>query len=528
MGNYKLVIPSAGTGSRVGPYSKFMNKALVSVGDKPSIVRIIEKFPEDIEIVIILGYKGDHIEQVVRAFYKNKRQIEFIYVDKYKGKGSGLGRTLRAAKRKLMCPFVFISNDTLIEKPNFDFDPNKNGNWIGSYKSKKEDNLNIPQYRTISEKKGKLTEILPKGVLNNNIYIGLCGILDYKIFWELMDEKKATEVGESYALRSMENISVIKFPKWDDIGSINGILRAKERYRLKNDNILEKENEAIWFCDNLVIKFHTDPKFIEERLIRTKFLDKDLIPEIIYKDKNLYVYEKEKGKIFSKVITTKLTEELLNKMNNQLWSKQPPKKINPKPALEYFYLEKTKERINYFLERFEVNDYQTRINGKDCKPSLDQLLDINWSEFYSKARIGKYHGDFHSENILENDGGFKLLDWRQNFGKLGYEYGDINYDLAKFLHGLKVSHEVVTKGEFFVKEKAINDIEIGIKAPKRNKEAEKYFEQWIISNNFDLKTIKILTSLIFLNICGLHDYPYSKFLFYLGRSLLNEQVAKIS
>ena len=141
MGNYKLVIPSAGIGSRVGPYSKFMNKALVSVGDKPSIVRIIDKFPEDIEIVIILGYKGDHIEQVVRAFYKNKRKIEFIYVDKYKGKGSGLGRTLRVAKRTLMCPFVFISNDTLIEKPNFDYDPNKNGNWIGSYKSKKEDIL---------------------------------------------------------------------------------------------------------------------------------------------------------------------------------------------------------------------------------------------------------------------------------------------------------------------------------------------------------------------------------------------------
>ena len=78
----------------------------------------------------------DTVYEIIRpcglAPKKSKAIVELskIIVDKYKGKGSGLGRTLRAAKRTLMCPFVFISNDTLIEKPNFDYDPNKNGNWI--------------------------------------------------------------------------------------------------------------------------------------------------------------------------------------------------------------------------------------------------------------------------------------------------------------------------------------------------------------------------------------------------------------
>ena len=53
--SYKIVIPTAGLGTRVGPYSKFMNKALVSIGGKPSIVRIIEQFDASVEVVIILG-----------------------------------------------------------------------------------------------------------------------------------------------------------------------------------------------------------------------------------------------------------------------------------------------------------------------------------------------------------------------------------------------------------------------------------------------------------------------------------------
>ena len=45
---YKVVIPSAGLGTRIGPYSKFLNKALVTIGDKPAICRVIDKFDHKI------------------------------------------------------------------------------------------------------------------------------------------------------------------------------------------------------------------------------------------------------------------------------------------------------------------------------------------------------------------------------------------------------------------------------------------------------------------------------------------------
>ena len=64
---YKVFIPSAGMGSRLGPHTKFRNKALITLGDLPVIAHQIKKFPENVEIVIALGYCGDHIRQAVEC-----------------------------------------------------------------------------------------------------------------------------------------------------------------------------------------------------------------------------------------------------------------------------------------------------------------------------------------------------------------------------------------------------------------------------------------------------------------------------
>ena len=60
--DYKVLIPSAGLGTRLGDLSKNVNKALVSVANKPVISYIIEKFPADIEIVVAIGHKGQLVK----------------------------------------------------------------------------------------------------------------------------------------------------------------------------------------------------------------------------------------------------------------------------------------------------------------------------------------------------------------------------------------------------------------------------------------------------------------------------------
>ena len=58
---YRVLIPTAGLGSRLNKFCKNINKALISISHKPAISYIIEKFDKDIEFVIPLGYKG-HIQ----------------------------------------------------------------------------------------------------------------------------------------------------------------------------------------------------------------------------------------------------------------------------------------------------------------------------------------------------------------------------------------------------------------------------------------------------------------------------------
>ena len=44
MTNYKVFLPCAGIGARLGEFTDNVNKALLSVGNKPVISHIVEKF----------------------------------------------------------------------------------------------------------------------------------------------------------------------------------------------------------------------------------------------------------------------------------------------------------------------------------------------------------------------------------------------------------------------------------------------------------------------------------------------------
>ena len=63
-----------------------------------------------------------------------------------------------------------------------------------------------------------------------------------------------------------------------------------------------------------------------------------------------------------------------------------------------------------------------------------------------------------------------------------------------------------------------------MKRSKNHKICQKIFERWILKNGYDLKKVRILTALIYLNIAGLHHYPYSLLLFALGKSMLHKEI----
>ena len=112
------------------------------------------------------------------------------------------------------------------------------------------------------------------------------------------------------------------------------------------------------------------------------------------------------------------------------------------------------------------------------------------------------------------------MDWRQDFSKLK-NCGDLYYDLAKLMHGIIIDHNKVLKNLYVIKKNG-RSIIFKLKMEKINIQVLKYFENWILKNEYDLTKVRLITALIYLNIAPLHHKPYSFFLFHLGKYLLND------
>ena len=286
--NFRVCIPTAGIGERVKKISNNLNKSLIPIDNKATISHIINCFPDTSEFVISLGYKGHLVKEYLKLAHPN-RKFYFVNVKKFKGKGSGLGLTLLKSKKYLQCPFVFISFDTII-KGKIKQLPDHN--WIG-YSSGKLSS----QYRKVELQKNQkyiksFLEKSSKKKINCKNYIGLAGINNFKEFWKNMKNNKDSILdGEISGIRTFKDLNIRSYKfNWYDTGNINSYNYTKKNLYKKKEvaNILEKENECIWFNDEIVIKYFEDKDIIKKRIIRSKQL-KTYIPQILEK-KNSHVF----------------------------------------------------------------------------------------------------------------------------------------------------------------------------------------------------------------------------------------------
>ena len=519
---YRIVIPTAGIGSRLKESTRYINKSLVGIANRPTISHLIEQFPQDCEFVIALGHKGELVRNFLELAYPD-RTFFFANVDLYKGKGSGLGLSLLACEQYLQEPFVFLSCDTLVKE----LIPEPDHDWMGF--SQIED---LAQYRTLNVVNGNVAEICEKGAIRENpkVYIGLTGVHSYRKFWQAMHSggTLAIDQGESYGMKSIlesNNVTTHEFT-WFDTGNRESIQIAREVYAKPGEpNILEKKNEAIWFVGNNVVKYSDDIDFITNRVKRAKELQ-EFVPNIYTHKSNMYCYKKVNGEVLSDVINPAIFELFLTKCK-AFWLKKDLS-LEEKKQFENnclnFYKKKTFERVELFYKNFNQKDDAAIING-ELMPSLQDLLNqIDW-DWMSKGLAGRFHGDFHFENILysKSDKKFTFLDWRQDFaGDLSV--GDVYYDLAKLMHGLIVNHGIVVNDQFNASWKD-GEIKFDIQRKQSLAECEQRLNIWIQESNYDLKKVKVLTALIYLNIAALHHHPYSLLLYGLGKKMLKQELS---
>jgi len=512
-----VCIPTAGTGSRLGEATRYCNKSLVGVSNRPILSHIIDYFPPDTEFVIALGHKGALVREFLELAYP-ELHLKFAEVTPFEGPGSGLGLSLLACREFLERPFIFMSCDTLVREPV----PAPDHTWMGYAKP-----VDLASFRTLEVVDGSVVRICEKGTRatkTNKPYIGLAGIFEHERFWREMEAggTEAILAGEAYGLRRIlpRGIRAYEF-SWIDTGSSEGLARAREAYREeKAPNILEKPGEAIWFVRDSVIKYSNDRTFIANRVRRVRELA-GFVPEVTGSRAHMYRYTRVEGEVLSDVITVPLFARLLER-SQSFWIRAA---LSGEAARAFrescsrFYRDKTLERVDFFYRRFSRKDGAQPINGI-AMPALGELLArLDW-EWLTDGLPGRFHGDFHLENILwdERAASFTFLDWRQEFGG-DLATGDIYYDLAKLLHGLIVSHPLIA-AECFTVSWGDGSISFDLHRRQVLVECEAALYRWLREEGFDGKKVRVLTALVFLNIAALHHYPYCLLLFALGKAML--------
>ena len=515
----RVCIPTAGTGSRLGGLTKYVNKSLVSIANRPILCHIVEQFPPDTEFVVALGHQGHLVREFVSLAYPG-RVFLFSDVFPFEGPGSGLGLSLLACREHLQQPFVFVSCDTLVDEPI----PPPDHNWMGV--SQADD---LDPYRTVEVADGEVRAICEKGLgrpATHRPYIGLAGIYDHQLFWRGMVEggQDAIARGESHGLAACLAAGTVRARgfTWLDSGNPKALEAARERRRqLDAPTILEKANEAIWFIDGQAIKYSDDTRFIAHRVQRAHGLE-GFVPRVTGATAHMYRYPMAGGQVLSEVVTRPLFASFLAHCES-FW--QPtPQTAQADGAFTrrclHFYRDKTLERVQLFYRTCKRVDGTEPINGV-AMPTLASLLEkVDW-EALARGIAGRFHGDFHFENILWDAPSrtFTFLDWRQDFGG-DLQTGDLYYDFAKLLHGLIVSHKIIAQNLFTI-DWTPQSITYDLLRPQTLVECERLFDAWIEAQGHDRQRVRLLTALIYLNIAALHHHPYSLFLFALGKDMLS-------
>jgi dTDP-glucose pyrophosphorylase len=505
----------------MGLLTEHVNTAILPVDFKAVISHIIEKFPEYIEIVIAVGHKKEVVEHYISLAHP-ERKIRFVEVDKYMGPGTGPGYSLLQCREHLQCPFIFCAADTLvIEKI-----PEPNENWLGIAPVKETE-----RFCTVKIKNNLVIQLDDKIKCDNKYaFIGLAGVKDYDIFFGALETDRKIKSGEIQVSNGLSKLIERKLIPtgftWFDTGTLDSYKETNQSFSGRNKQFdLSKVNEFLYFVNGRVIKFFADKNIIDNRYERSKKL-KGLCPEIESKRGNFYSYKKIDGQVLYEVLDRQVVRDFLYWIKQNLWKEielTDEQKIEFNQNCKKFYYDKTIERIKKFYEKTGIEDTPSNINGVNV-PSLKELLNkLDWQYLFNGVPTN-FHGDLQFDNILvtidssSNLQKFVLLDWRQDFGDT-IDYGDLYYDLAKLYGGMTVSYQLIRNKEFSF-DMSGSSVYYNFNVKNDLLDAKEEFEEFLINNKFDITKIKILTSLIFLNMAPLLKDPLDLMIYFIGKTKL--------
>lgn len=107
------LIPAAGAGTRLQPWTRAMPKEMLQVGEKPIIEHVLDQFKAAgiTKIFIIVGYR----KEAIINYLGNGGEFGFEIAYLFQEKKEGLGRAIYEAHNFIGEDFAVVLGDTLLE-----------------------------------------------------------------------------------------------------------------------------------------------------------------------------------------------------------------------------------------------------------------------------------------------------------------------------------------------------------------------------------------------------------------------------
>ncbi len=510
-----VCVIAAGRGTRMGFADGALHKALAPLANRAVLSHVIEGFPGDARFVIAVGHRADQIKAYVSLAHPD-RDVTFVEVDNYDGPGAGPGLSALACAPALGGePFALAAADGVLHAV-----PDLSGDtWMGA--SPVDDPTSYLTLEVGAD--GRVGELQERTGPSRLAYNGVAWIAEPDAF--LAGLARGAEHGELQVTQGFQALLDAGVPvravacDWTDAGTTSAYAVARRRFA-EYDTAGRAPLDVTYLLADRVVKWFRDPGGADRRAARARDLG-GAIPPAIAAPSGWLAYEKAPGTVLCDRMSAGEVAAVLRFAEGELWRERPDD-LAFRDAARRFYGAKTLTRLDAWLAArghaaeppsgWEVNGLPTRTVAEVLEDELAGIVDA--------AIPTVFHGDLHEGNIVAGPGGYRLIDWRDEFGGLA-DRGDLLYDLAKLLHSFELPESVMHARSFRVAERPDGEgVEIEHPDSALRAEAREALWAWCAERGHDARAIGLVDGLIWINMAPLYDRELGDYLYAWGRWLL--------